>query len=137
MRKIGFVLLLLTLVVGSVAYEVWKASHDPVTTPAGPLELGRIKLHAQLEDTKRDEAEVEKKAWDHPEQLQQLIKAHEHRMEELKGNTQADEILAYDREAVLRLDNRMAQIAAQQAAQAAAAAEKAQEAPAADAPKAP
>jgi hypothetical protein len=56
------------------------------------------------------------------------MQGHEQRIEKLKGNTAAGEIVAYDREAIDRLEKRIAQIAEQEAAKAEAAQEAAKQA---------
>ncbi len=108
--------------------SVWHASHDPVTHTPGPLETGRAQLHAQLEQAKSTEGAVEKQAWDSPEKLRVLIQGHERRIEALKDNKEAAEILAYDRDAIDRLQARITQLAEQEAARALAAQEAAKQA---------
>ena len=119
-----------TLVLLAVAmmYSVWRESQEPVTRTPGPLETGRAQLQAQLEEAKKTEAAAEKQNWDSPEHLRALIQGHEQRIEKLKDNKQAAEIVVYDRDAVDRLENRISQIAEEQAAKAEAAKEAAEQA---------
>jgi len=117
---------LVLLAVGMI-YSVWRASQEPVTQTPGPLETGRMQLHAQLGEAKKSEAAAEKQDWDSPDRLRALIQGHEQRIEKLKDNKEAAEIVAYDRDAVDRLEKRIAQIAEEEAARAEAAREAAQE----------
>ena len=110
---------LLALFVAAMTYGVWRESQEPVSSPPGPLEVGRAQLHAQLEDARKLETEVEKRGWNSPADLRRLIQGHQQRIEKLKDNTEAKEILAYDRDAVDRLQKRIAELAEQQAAKAA------------------
>ena len=117
---------LVLLAVGMV-YSVWRASQEPVTHTPGPLETGRIQLHAQLEDAKKTETVAEKQDWDSPDRLRALIQGHEQRIEKLKDNKEAAEIVAYDRDAADRLEKRIAQIAEEESARTEAAKEAAQQ----------
>ena len=118
-RIFAIVLGLLALFAATMTYGVWREAQEPVSSPPGPLEMGRAQLHAQLEDARKLETEVEKQDWNSPTDLRRLIKGHEQRIERLKDNTEAKEILAYDRDAVDRLQKRIAELAEQQAARAA------------------
>ena len=109
----------LALLVAAMSYNVWRASQEPVTSTPGPLETGRMHLHAQLEDARKIESQAEKQGWDSPAALRELIKGHEQRIEKLAGNSQAAEIVAYDRESINRLEKRIGELAEQQAARAA------------------
>src|SRR6476646_4870538 len=104
----------------AMVYNVWRASQEPVTRTPGPLETGRIQLHAQLEQAKAPDGMAEKQAWEADDRLRALIAGHEQRMEKLKDNKEAAEIVAYDRGAIDRLEKRIAQIAEQEAAKHAA-----------------
>ena len=119
-----------TLVLFAVGlmYTVWRASQEPLTHTPSPVEVGRVQLHAQLEDAKKTEAAAEKQDWDSPEKLRAMIQGHEQRIEKLKDNKEAAEIVAYDRDAVDRLEKRITQIAEQEAAKQKAAEEAAKEA---------
>jgi hypothetical protein len=118
-----FVLLAVVLMI-----SVQRASQEPVTHTPGPLETARVQLHAELEEAKKTEAAAEKQDWDSPDRLRALIQGHEQRIDKLKDNKEAAEIVAYDRDAVDRLEKRIAQIAEEEAAKAEAAKEAAQEA---------
>jgi len=109
-------------------YTVWRASQEPVTHAPGPVEVGRVQLHAQLEDAKKTEAAAEKQDWDSPEKLRAMLQGHEQRIEKLKDNKEAADIVAYDRDAVDRLQKRITQIAEQEAAKQKAAEDAAKEA---------
>lgn len=133
MKKITAIALgVFALLAFVMIYNVWHASQEPVTRTPGLLEVGRIKLHQQLEDAQKSEGEVEKRNWDSAAALRRIVAGHQQRMEELKGNTQADEILAYDRQSIERLEKRIADLAAQEAAKAEAAEEESQAQPAKD-----
>jgi hypothetical protein len=118
-RIFAIVLGLLALFAAAMTYGVWRESTAPVSSTPGPLEMGRAQLHAQLEDARKLESEVEKQGWNSPNDLRRLIHGHEQRIEKLKDNPEAKEILAYDREAIDRLQKRIAELAEQQAAKAA------------------
>lgn len=122
MKKLAIVLAALVALTMVISYNVWRAAEEPVTSTPGPLETGRAQLHAQLVDAEQHEGAAEKQAWNSPDRLRALIKWHQDRIAKLTGNSQAGEILAYDQAAVDRLQNRIADLAAQQAAQAQAAA---------------
>jgi hypothetical protein len=121
---IGVVVL---LAIGMV-YSVWRASQEPVTRTPGALETGRMQLHAQLEQAKATEGAAEKQHWNSPGQLRALIESHQQRLEKLKYNKEAAEIVAYDRDAIDRLEKRIAQLAEEEAAKAEAAKEAARQA---------
>ncbi|MFP5235225.1 MAG: hypothetical protein ACLGSD_04930 [Acidobacteriota bacterium] len=121
MKKFAFALAALIGLLVVISYNVWRAAEEPVTSTPGPVEVGRAQLHAQLVDAEQREGAAEKQAWNSPVKLQTLLKWHQDRIAKLAGNTQAGEILAYDRAAVDRLQKRIADLAAQQAAQAKAA----------------
>jgi len=108
----------LTLLAVAMVYTVSRASQEPVTHTPGPLETGRAQLHAQLEEAKKTEGQAEQQGWNSPEQLRALIDGHKQRIEKLKDNKEAAEIVAYDRQAIDRLEKRMAQIAEEEAARA-------------------
>ncbi len=119
----------LALLVSVMIYNVWRGSREQVTRTPGPFEMGQIKLHQQLEDAQKAEAEVEKQNWDSTAALRRIIAGHQERMEKLKGNSQAGEILAYDQQSIERLEKRIADLAAQEAAKAAEAGEESQAQP--------
>jgi hypothetical protein len=124
MKKVVAIALgVLALLASVMIYGVWRGSRDQVTRTPGPLETGRIKLHQQFEEAQKTEAEVEKQNWDSTAALRRLIAGHQQRMEKLKGNAQAGEILVYDQQSVERLEKRIADLAAQEAQKAEAAQE--------------
>jgi hypothetical protein len=118
-RIFAIVLGFLALFAGAMMYGVWRESQESVSSPPGPLETGRAQLHGQLDDAKKIETQVEQQAWNSSADLRRLIQGHEQRIEKLKDNPEAKEILAYDHDAVDRLQNRIAELAEQQAARAA------------------
>jgi membrane protein involved in colicin uptake len=117
------VITLSSLVLFAVAlmYSVWRESQAPVSHTPGPLETGRAQLRAQLETAKKTEATAETEAWGSAEKLRALAQAHQQRIDKLKDNKEAAEIVAYDRDAIERLTKRIAQIAEEEAAKAEAA----------------
>jgi hypothetical protein len=117
-RIFTIVLGLLALFAAAMTYGVWRESQEPVSSAPEPLVTGRAQLHTQLEDAKKLETEVEKQGWNSPAGLRRMIQGHEQRIEKLKDNPEAKEILAYDRDAVDRLQKRIAALAEQQAAKA-------------------
>lgn len=119
MKRIGIALALFVALIIAVGYNVWRANQEPVTTPPSLVEVGRQQLHAQLEQAQRTEAQIEKQDWDSPLLLEEVIKAHQQRIDKLKDNSQAGEILAHDREAIDRLQKRIAELHAKAEAQAA------------------
>ncbi len=118
-KTFAIVLGLLALFAATVTYGVWRESQAPVSSAPGPLAMGRAQLHAQLEDAKKLETQVEQQDWNSQTDLRRLIQGHEQRIEKLKDNAEAKEIVAYDRDAVDRLQKRIAALAEQQAAKAA------------------
>ena len=108
-------------------YNVWRESQEPVTHTPSPLETGRAQLHAQLEEAKKIESQAEQHDWNSATRLRALMQGHEQRIEKLKGNTAAGEIVAYDREAIDRLEKRIAELAAQEEARQEAAKQAAQQ----------
>ena len=126
-RIVAIVLGVLVLLAAAMMWSVWRASQEPVAHTPGPLETGRTKLRAQFEDAKRIEAQTEQQDWNSPANLRALIQGHEQRIAKLKDNSQAAEIVAYDREAINRLEKRITELAEQQAAKAEAQAAKAEE----------
>lgn len=109
----------LALLASAMIYNVWRGSQEPVTKTPGPLETGRAQLRQQLDEAQKTEAQVEKQDWDSAVSLRRLISGHQQRIEKLKGNTEAGEILAYDQAAIERLEKRIVDLAAQEAARAA------------------
>jgi hypothetical protein len=116
---IGFGILALLAV--ALMVSVWHAAREPVNRIPGPLEVARASLHRQLEDAKKTESQAEASAWNSSPRLRALIDGHQQRMDQLKDNKEAADIVAYDRDAVDRLEKRIAQIAEEQAAKAEAA----------------
>ncbi len=117
-RIFAIVLGLLALFAATMMYGVWRESQERVSSTPGPLEMGRAQLHAQLGDARKVETQAEKQDWNSPADLRHLIQGHEQRIEKLKDNIEAQEIVAYDRDAVDRLQKRIAALAEQQAAKA-------------------
>ena len=119
MKKFGIAVVLLLVLIAFAGWNVWHAVYEPVTSKPSLVEEGRQQLHAQLEQAKTREAEIEKQDWDTVSLLRELIQAHQHRIDQLKDNSQASEIVANDREAIARIEKRIADLQAEQAAQAA------------------
>ena len=117
-RIVAIVLGILVLLAAAMMLSVWRASQEEVAHTPGPLEIGRTELRAQLEEAKKVEAQAEQQDWDSPADLRALIQGHQQRIEKLKGNSQAADIVAYDRDAVTRLEKRITELAEQQAAKA-------------------
>jgi hypothetical protein len=117
MKKIAIAFAALLLLIGFASWNVWHAVYEPVTTQPSLVDLGRQQLHAQLEQSKTRESEIEQQDWASIPLLRGLIEAHQHRIGQLKDNTQAGEILAHDRDAIARLEKRIADLQIQQAAQ--------------------
>ena len=120
---IGVVVLLAIAMV----YSVSRASQEPVTHTPGPLETARAQLHAQLEQAKKTESDAEQQHWNSADRLRALIEGHQQRIEKLKENKEAAEIVAYDRDEINRLQKRITQIADEEAAKAQAAKKAKQE----------
>jgi hypothetical protein len=117
MKKIAIAFAALLLLIGFVSWNVWHAVYEPVTSQPSLVDLGRQQLHAQLEQSKTRESEIEQQDWGSITLLRGLIEAHQHRIDQLKDNTQAGEILAHDRDAIARIEKRIADLQTQQAAQ--------------------
>jgi hypothetical protein len=117
-RIFAIVFGLLALFAATIMYGVWRESQEPVTSTPGPLVMGRAQLHTQLEDAKKLETGIEKQDWNSPADLRRLIQGHEQRIEKLKDNAEAKDIVVYDRDAIDRLQKRVAALAEQQAAKA-------------------
>ena len=127
MRIIALVLVFIAALAGAIAWTVWRADTAPVTKPLNAQQQGAEKLHKQLEETKQYEAGIEKQVWNSTDQLVKLIHWHQDRIEKLKNNSQAGEILAYDNDSVPRLQARINQLAAEEKAKELAAIEKAKQ----------
>jgi cell division septation protein DedD len=119
MKKIAIALAALLILVAFAGWNVWHAVYAPVTTTPSLVEQGRQQLHAQLEEAKTRESEIEQQDWGSIPLLRGLIQAHQHRIDQLTGNSQAGEILAHDRDAIARINQRISDLQAQQAQQAA------------------
>jgi hypothetical protein len=112
----------------ALMWNLWFAqTHTPWAEP-GAVEKGRLALAAQLADSVKREAEIEKIYWDQPEKLQVLIQAHQQREDKLAGNPAANQIVAHDQQAIDRLQQRIAALEAKREAQAEAEAEAAKQA---------
>jgi hypothetical protein len=113
------------LLVGFMAYNVWLAETAPVVKTPGIVEQGRANLHNQLVQAEQKEAQIEKTYWDSPEKLRILIQSHQKRIDQLNGNVASGEIVAHDKDAIARLEKRIADIEAAKEAEAKAQAEQA------------
>lgn len=102
------------LLATTLVVNVWRAGHNAVITTPGPYEAGQAQLHQQLLDTRQYESGLEHQAWNSGFKLHQLIDWHQQRIDKLTGNSQAAEILAYDRDSIARLQNRINELAQQQ-----------------------
>lgn len=126
MKKIVVALFVVVLVLaGAMIYNVWRGATDPVARTPSIAEQGRMDLHAKLAQAEEREAGIEKIYWNSPEQLRVLIKSHQKRIDELKGNSAGGEIVAHDQDAIARIEKRVADIEAAQEAAAKAQAEQA------------
>ena len=126
-RIVPIVLGVLALLFIALMISVWHAVREPISPTPGPLETGRAQLHTQLEEAKTTESQAEQQAWNSAARLRALIDGHQQRIEKLKDNKEAAEIVAYDRDTVERLEKRLTDLAAQEAARAEAQKEAAQE----------
>lgn len=113
MKIFAIVLGVIALLVGVISYNVWRANHEPITSTPGAVDVGRQKLHAQLEQTKQTESQLEKENWNSIPQLRVLIKDHQDRITKLSGNKEAAEIVAYDHDSIARLEKRVTELEAQ------------------------
>jgi len=127
MRIVALTLLALVALAGVIAWTVWRADTVPVTAPLSTVQQGQQQLHAQLDETIHHEVEVERNIWNSMDQLVKLIQWHQRRIDRLSGNSQAAEILAYDRDSITRIQTRINQLAAQEKAKELADIEKAKE----------
>jgi hypothetical protein len=110
--------LLAVVLVGIVAYNVWRGETAPVAKTPDAVEQGRANLHNQLAQVEQREAQIEKMDWDSPEKLRVLIQSHQKRIDQLNGNSAGGEIVAHDKEAIARLEKRIADIATEKEAEA-------------------
>jgi len=117
MKKFTIGIGILIVLIVFVSYNVWRANEDPVTSPPTLVDLGAQQLHNQLQQAQAREATIEQQDWDSIPLLRGLIQAHQHRIEQLSGNKQAGEILAHDKDAIARLEKRIADLTAAAAAQ--------------------
>jgi hypothetical protein len=129
MRFATLILLALIALAGAIAWTVWRADTAPVTAPLSAVQDGQGQLHAQLQETIQHEREVEKNVWNSMDQLVKLIHWHERRIDRLSGNSQAAEILEYDRDSITRIQARINQLDAQEKAKEAAEADGPAETP--------
>lgn len=116
MRIVAIALGVLALLVAAMSYMVWREAVEPVASAPSPLDAGRIQIHTQFEAARKVEAEAEERDWGSASALRGFVKGHQQRIQELTGNPEAAEILAYDRDAVNRLNQRINDLAAQEAA---------------------
>jgi len=120
MKKVVIIsLAALALMLAVISYNVWHAFSEPVVATPSPYEIGRQQLHAQFEAAKKREAQFEQQDWNSITPLHNLILAHQQRIDKLTGNKEAAEIIAYDRDALIRLQKRINELDAMQRAQSA------------------
>ncbi len=127
MKIAALILFVFAALAGALAWTVWRADTAPVTIPPNAMQLGQQELHQQLDETRQHEADVEKQAWNSMDQLVKLIQWHQHRIDRLTGNSQAAEVVAYDRGSIARIQTRINDLAAQEKVNELAAEEKAKE----------
>lgn len=108
---------LILLAVAIISYNVWHALSEPIVAHPGAYELGRQHLHDQLEAAKKREAQFELQDWDSITLLHNLILSHQQRIDKLAGNKEAADILAYDHDAITRIQARINELDARQRAQ--------------------
>ena len=116
---------LAVVLVGVVAYNVWRGETASVVKTSDAVEQGRMDLHNQLVQAEQREAGVEKMYWGSPDKLRVLIQSHQKRIDQLNGNSAGGEIVAHDRDAIARLEKRIADVEAEKEAEAKAQAEQA------------
>jgi hypothetical protein len=116
MKKLAIAIAALIVLVAFAGWNVWHAVYEPVTETPSLVDQGRQQLHAQLEQAKAREAEIEQQDWGTITLLRGLIQAHQHRIDQLKDNGQAREIVAHDQDAIARIEKRIADLQTQQAA---------------------
>jgi hypothetical protein len=108
---------LVLLAVAVISYNVWHALSEPIVAHPGAYELGRQQLHDQLEAAKKREAQFEQQDWNNMTLLHNLILSHQQRIDKLAGNKEAGEIVAYDHDAMTRIQARINELDAKQRAQ--------------------
>jgi hypothetical protein len=116
MRIATLILLALVALAGVIAWTVWRADTVAITAPLSAVQDGQQQLHAQLQQTIQHETQVEKNVWNSMDQLVKLIHWHQNRIDRLSGNSQAAEILEYDRDCITRIQARINQLDAQEKA---------------------
>lgn len=102
------------LLVAVISYNVWRAFSEPLVTTPSAYEVGHQQLHAQFEAAKKREAQFEQQDWNNMTLLHNLILAHQQRVDKLGGNNEAAEIVAYDRESMIRIQKRINELDAKQ-----------------------
>jgi hypothetical protein len=107
---------LAVLLVGVIGYNVWRGETTPVVKTPDVVEQGRANLHDQLVQIGEREAQVEKTDWNSAEKLRVLVQSHQKRIEELNGNSAGGEIVAHDKDAIARIEKRIADLGAEQEA---------------------
>jgi hypothetical protein len=117
MKKLATGICILVALILFVTYNVWRANVEPVTSTPGALQLGRQQLHDQLQNAEVREKAIEQQSWDSIPRLRTLIQSHQHRIEQLSGNSQAGEIVAHDKDAIARLEKRISDLNAAAAAE--------------------
>jgi hypothetical protein len=118
MKKIAIIIgSVFLLLAATLIYNVWRAGMTPLIAPPGLLEIGRQQLHDQLDQSKKRESEIEQQDWNSITLLRALIKAHQERIDKLTGNSQAEEIVAWDKESIARIQARIADLIAKQSEQ--------------------
>jgi hypothetical protein len=116
MKKLTIAIAVVAALIFFVTYNVWRASEEPVSSPPTPVQLGAQQLHTQLQQAQARETAIEQQDWNSIPLLRGLIQAHQHRLEQLSGNKQAGEIIAHDKEAIARIEKRIADLTAAQRA---------------------
>ena len=119
MKKLAIALVVLAALAAMMVYNVRVAETEPIPQTPGPLEQATMDLHNQLKQAEEREAQFEKLYWDSPDQLRVLISSHQHRIERLAGNKQAGEVVGHDREAIARVEKRIAELEARRQEQSA------------------
>jgi hypothetical protein len=114
MKLLLLALGLIVLLAAVISYNVWRAYSDPVVAQPGAYELGHQHLHDQFEAAKKREAQFEQQDWSSMTLLHNLILAHQQRIDKLAGNKEAAEIVAYDHDAMIRIQARINELDAKQ-----------------------
>jgi hypothetical protein len=117
MKLLLLALGLLVLLAAIITFNVWHALSEPIVSTPTAYEIGRQHLHDQLEVAKKREAQFEQQDWNYITPLHNLILAHQQRIAKLTGNQEAAEIIAYDHQAIARIQARINELDAKERAQ--------------------